>query len=69
MVPKEAADVIGCSVPHVRALIRDGKLKAKKVPLEHGGGFYYEIKPTEVERYKNLPPSRGYPRGKKRKEK
>lgn len=64
MTPKEAATVINCGVAHVRSLVRSGKLRAKKLPIE-GGGYYYEINSKDVAAYANRPVTRGRPRGKK----
>jgi len=67
MNAKQAAKILGCSKLHVLRLIRDKKIKAKKVkiiddeyepnrPRSNGSfGFYYEIKPEEVEKAKKLP--------------
>lgn len=57
MSPSQAAKLIGCDASHVRRLIRNGKLQAR-----------YEISKEEVERYKSLEQSVGYPRGRKRKQ-
>ena len=64
ITPKQAAEVIGCSVQHVRTLIRSGKIKAtkRKTPTGH----YWSITPAEARRYRDKPINQGYPRGKKR---
>lgn len=63
MTPREAAQEIGCSSAHVRAAIRAGLLRARRMPLPQGGGYYYEIPPAEVSRFQYY---RTDPRGRKR---
>ena len=62
MTPTKAAEVIGCSPQHVRTLIRAGKLKATR--RKYPGGYYYDVTSREAKRYRNLPLTRGWPRGK-----
>jgi hypothetical protein len=72
MTPRQAADFIGCTPQQVRTLIRLGRIKAKRTankdyrgnPIE--GSYTYLINMQEVERYKEIPRSGGYPRGRKR---
>lgn len=71
MTPREAAEEIGCSTPHVRGLIRNGYLVARVRKLgtyklrsgEIKPLFHYNIPTKEVERYKAKPIGRGRPRG------
>lgn len=51
---REAAKVIGCTAPTVRALIRSGKIRARKVKSSNNQfGYEYEIQHKEVRRYCN----------------
>lgn len=63
MTPREAAQAIGCSPDHVRAAIRAGLIRARRVPLPQGGGYYYNITEPEVSRFRDY---RTDPRGRKR---
>lgn len=63
MTPSQAAKVIGCSARHVRTLIGQGRLAARR---EIDG---WEIDSKSVTRFTRLPVTgRGWPRGKPRKE-
>ena len=66
MTPSKAAEVIGCTPRHVRALIQRGKLAAKKVHSDSAPYFRYEITAAEARRYAREPQTRGFPRGGKR---
>lgn len=71
MTPREAAEVLGCDVDHVRWLIRHRKLKAKPQIVRDASGRVvfrqYSIHPNAVKQYANKPQTRGWPRGRKRK--
>jgi hypothetical protein len=68
MSPSEAAKKIGCSTHQVRWLIRNNKLKAKRVKTKHNQwGYEYEIDPHDVTEVKNNKPPQGRPRGTPRK--
>jgi excisionase family DNA binding protein len=60
MTVAEAARAIGCSPRHVRTLIVQGKLRARKHER------LYDLSPREVYRYWAEPQGRGFPRGRKR---
>ncbi len=70
MSPKKAAEIIGCTVAHVRRLIRRGKLKAKKtlgpfgLDCKNRVHYVYSISLPEAKRYRDLPQHRGRPRSK-----
>lgn len=67
MNPREASEILGCSISHIRNLIRSKKLKYKKVPDKNNRhGYVYDIPNVEVNRLKVNPSNRGWPRGKKR---
>jgi len=67
MTPSQAAKVIGCCASHVRTLIRNGKLQAKKIAaLYDPTGYYYEVSITEAKRYRDKPQTVGFPRGQSR---
>jgi len=67
MTPRQAAEVIGCCASHVRTLIRKGKLQAEKVPTPYDLVEYrYEVSPAEAKRYRDLPQTKGFPRGQSR---
>ena len=67
MTPRQAAKIIGCCTSHVRTLIRKGKLQAKKIAaLYDPTGYYYEVSLTEAKRYRDLPQTKGFPRGQSR---
>lgn len=54
MTPKQAAEIIGCTPGRVRSLIRDKRLKARKVRSHNNQfGYEYEIKSSVIERYCN----------------
>ena len=67
MKPTEAAKIIGCSPQQVRTLIRQGKLRARRVKTDtdrNGKRLYvYHLTKDQVVRYAALPQTRGYPRG------
>lgn len=66
---KQAAVIIGCSVQHVRSLVRTNKLPATKVPLLLYRGvtqYQYQILKTEAEQFARHKQTVGYPRGKGR---
>lgn len=68
LTPIEAAQLIGCSVRHVRWLIVQGKVKAHRlVDSTIGAGFTYRIDQASAHAYatKHVP-QRGNPRGSKR---
>jgi len=67
MTPREAAEIIGCSSQQVRHLIRIGTLRAT-VTQSAVTGYQprYSLTKREVERYRDKPQERGYPRGRKR---
>ena len=69
MTTREAAKIIGCSIQHVRTLIRQGKLKAKRIESDQNQyGFRFVIDKREAVRFAKLPvPARGFPRGQSRK--
>jgi excisionase family DNA binding protein len=68
MTPNQAAKHLGCSTSHLRLLIRNGKIKADKYQMP--GGFFYDIKRTEISRFGRLaiPQKGGWQRGRKRKD-
>ncbi len=70
MTPRQAAEVIGCSVRYVRTLIHAKKLKAQLKLQDMGqGGPYtqvWDIHPREAGRFKRTIQTKGWPRGKKR---
>lgn len=66
--PKQAAEIIGCTVGTVRTMIREGRMKATEKPDPFKAGcIVYEITEREVQRVKNLEQTVGFPRGSKRK--
>lgn len=66
MTTREAAQVIGCTIQHVRTLIRAKRLKARRVRNQYA--YHWCIEPGEAERYRDTPLSgRGFPRGGHRK--
>jgi excisionase family DNA binding protein len=68
MSPSEAAQEIGCSKQHVRWMINNGKIEAKKIKSKHNQwGYEYEITKKEVDRVKKTTSTRGCPRGATRK--
>lgn len=67
MTPKQAAILIGCSVRHVRHLIVQGRLAAKRIETPGWGpGFVYEVNPSSARQYRDSEQTRGFPRGQKR---
>lgn len=50
MTPSQASELTGYSISHIRKLIRDGEVKAKKSP--HLGGYHYNIPRKEIEKLK-----------------
>lgn len=65
LTAKQTAEVIGCSVAHVRRLIQGKRIKARTVATP-GGGYAYLVESKEAERYRDAPVRGGYPRGVKR---
>ena len=65
MSPRQAADRIGCSVSHVRHLVRIGAIWADRLPLPMGG-YRYNIPATEVRLFLKTEHPGGWPRGKPR---
>lgn len=64
----EAAAVIGCSPSQVRALIRNGKLRAKRVPTDNNQyGYEFRITRAQAEHHRDNPNPQGWERGKPRK--
>jgi hypothetical protein len=49
MTTREAAEAIGCTIGHVRLLVRTGRLKAREVRSKHG--HYYEVAARSVRSY------------------
>lgn len=67
MTPREASELIGCSVSHIRHLIREGLLKAKAVKSVHNQhGYEWDVDKKDCLRFKDKPQTVGFPRGKKR---
>ncbi len=63
----EAAEILGLRSPHhIRHLIRQGKIKAPKIPDSTVSGFHYAIPLSEILRYQQLKFKRGWVRGKRR---
>lgn len=63
MSPSEAAEKIGCSPQQVRWLIRNGRIRAKKVKTaDNQFGYVYSVPDSEVDRYKSTPQTTGRPR-------
>lgn len=61
MTPKQAAKKLGLDPSQVRRLIRQGILKATQFAMP--SGYYYDITPNEIRRFKRLDrPQRGRPR-------
>lgn len=70
LTAKESAKILGCTVQHIRLLIRKELLDAEKLPSKNNQyGFEYLIPKESVVKYKKLNFSRGCPRGVKRKSK
>jgi len=66
MNTQQAAKFIGCSINHIRTLIRQGKLHATKVHKTYG--YVFDIDSIEVGFYSNTKQKNGgFPRGQKRK--
>ena len=74
MKPSQAAKVIGCSASHTRWLIREGRLKARRVPVRDNEGnvysFTYVIRLADARKARShyRPSLGGFPRGHKRRE-
>lgn len=67
MSPAEAAERIGCSPQHVRWLIRNKRLKARRVPFRgNQHGYLLSIEEKEVDRFKAVPKTMGAPRKRKK---
>jgi len=66
MTTREASKRIGCSIQHVRTLIRRGTIRATETYDSHGS-MYYRVNAGDVKRYASKPQSGGFPRGQKRK--
>lgn len=65
MTSKQAAAIIGCTVAHVRLLVRTGKLSGRRRYSEIGV-VYYDLDRRDVVRYAQTPQGVGFPRGRKR---
>lgn len=65
LTTNEAAKIIGCSIQHVRTMIRSNKLNATKHPLPTYG-FYYTVPREEAERVRDMGQTTGFPRGARR---
>lgn len=69
MTTREAAAKIGCSVGYTIALVRAGKLKARRVRTEaNQHGYVLDVDVKSVEAFMATPKTekRGFPRGQKR---
>ena len=64
MTPKQAAEIIGCTVGHCRHLIRTGKLEATRKPTS--SGYEYEVSREEANRLRDVESNVGWKRGKER---
>ena len=62
---RQAAKLIGVTPAQVSWLIREGKLSAKKIPVDkvNQHGYKYGIDPKEAARYRDSPRKSG-PKGK-----
>ena len=67
MKPTEAAKIIGISPQHVRTLIRNGTLLAKRIVRDYDGDgnplYVYDLSAKQVQAYAKQPQLRGWPRG------
>lgn len=64
MTVNQAAEYIGCTPQHVRTMIYNGKIKARRVESVFApNGFRWEIAKREVEKV-SLPSKVGRPRSK-----
>ena len=61
MTPATAAKVIGCTVHHVRFLIRKKTMVASQVKTPWGT-YCYEVNEEEVNKFKKRSSARGRPR-------
>lgn len=61
LTPSQAAEIIGCTVQHIRLLVRTEKLKAMQETF--GDEIRYRIPRSEVIRYQKLKFDRGQRRG------
>lgn len=62
MTTKEVAAFLGLHRNNVAALVRQGKLKARKIHNSHGGHDKYEFDENDVIKYKEGHPKRHYTR-------
>lgn len=69
MTPTEAAEVIGVTSYQIRTLIRNGRLKARKIKTGVYPFYRYSLTRRECERYRDEPQARGWPRGRSRSKK
>lgn len=68
MTPRKAAEIIGCSIGQVRTLVRNGRLRAVRVPCKNNQhGYRVSINAASVRRYADKPQALGFPRGAQRK--
>lgn len=68
MFTNEAARILGCSNKHIGWLIRNKKLRAKKVKVPvNGGGYAWQLDKKAVMAYLKQTQTVGFPRGRKRK--
>lgn len=68
MTAREAAEYLGCTIQHVRLLIRRGQLSARRrrVVGPNGGISYeYQLSEKKVKRFQLIPQTFGRPRGAK----
>ena len=64
---RDAAEIIGCHIDHLRRVVAQGKIKSTKHKGYHNQhGFEYEISQKEAEKYRDKTFPGGWPRGKKR---
>lgn len=67
MTTRKAALIIGCTINHVRTLIKAGKLYATKERRTYG--YTLNVWDAQVYNYAATKPATGWPRGKGRKPK
>lgn len=69
MTPREAAELMGCTVRHIRTLISQGRLQAKVSQHVSRLGmpyFTYLLDKEHIRAYASVENRRGFPRGAKR---
>lgn len=65
----KAAKIIGCSPQQVRTLVRNGKLEAIKEESPNSRtGYVHMVSLNAVRAYRRTNQSKGWPRGKRRKQ-